>query len=157
MRKSIGVKTKLLIIATLAILLTACDREASVTDLDGNVIKLADLKGKWVVVNYWASWCKPCLEEIPELNAFYQSHKNTDAIVLGVNYDHADGPALQKIVSELNVAFPTLTKDPAALFGIGQIPGLPASYLIAPNGKLKNTLFGTQSQASLELVIKESS
>ena len=56
-------------------------------DLSGKMRSLEDYRGKWVIVNYWATWCPPCQEEIPDLVDFHDSHKDTDAVVLGVNFE----------------------------------------------------------------------
>ena len=73
---------------------------------------LEQLRGQWVLINYWARWCKPCIEEIPELNEL--DHKHEDITVLGVNYDGATGEALAEQVEHLGVEFTTLERDPAA-------------------------------------------
>ena len=69
--------------------------EYSLPDLDGKMHSLADYRGKWVIVNYWATWCPPCQEEIPDLVNFHDSHKDDDAVVLGINLeDDFDGESI---------------------------------------------------------------
>jgi len=121
-----------------------------VEDINGNVIQLADYRGKWIIINYWASWCEPCAKEIPQLNAFYQHHQKKDAIVLGVSYDGLPSADLQALVKKMGINYPILTVDPKYKIGIEHVPGLPATYLISPKGHLVKSLFGEQSQASLE-------
>lgn len=144
----------LLVIGSL--FLVACDRGPSYSDLDGNQIRLSNYKGKWVVINYWASWCKSCGEEIPELNAFYKAHKAQGVILLGVNYDLAPIEKLKKLVAQFRIEFPVLTSDPAKEIGIDNVPGLPSTYIVGPDGKLVKRLFGVQTKRSLEdaLVVK---
>jgi len=120
------------------------------SDLAGNKINLADYHGKWVIINYWASWCKPCFKEIPQINKFYNAHKD-DVVVLGVSYDQASGKDLQQIVKKMDIQFPTLNQDPRKQFGIDQIKGLPVTFVVGPDGKLKKTLYGEQTQRSLEV------
>jgi len=119
-------------------------------DAAGSDFKFADYRGKWIVVNYWASWCKPCIKEIPELNAFYQAHRDFDAIVVGVNFDHVPPQQLSMIIQEMGVTFPTLREDPSKMLGIKSLPGIPATYIISPIGKIKTHLFGIQTRESLE-------
>ena len=78
-------------------------------DDQGKIIHLNDYKGKWIVLNYWASWCDNCQEEIPQLNAFYQAHGNKDAVVLGVNCDQVNKQKLQQLVKNLKISYPVLT------------------------------------------------
>jgi len=122
-------------------------------DIDGHTINFHDEHNRWVVLNYWASWCKPCIKEIPELNSFYQAHRNKDAIVVGVNVDHVSGIALNEIIAKMNVKFPTLKHDPAAKLGIKHIEGLPATFIVAPNGKVAKQIYGAQTQEKLEKAI----
>ncbi len=75
------------------------------TDVDGNPVKLADYHGKWVVVNYWATWCPPCLEEIPELVHFHDTHKDIDAVVLGINMDENASVSLSTFVDDNMISY----------------------------------------------------
>jgi peroxiredoxin len=135
----------------LSISLVGCTRSTVTTkDSNGNVINFADYRGKWIVLNYWASWCKPCKTEIPELNAFYSGHKDLDAVVLGVNYDQVDITQLQQLVKQFVINYPVLSTDPGPALGITSVPGIPASFLINPEGKLVKTLYGEQTQIELE-------
>jgi thiol-disulfide isomerase/thioredoxin len=108
---------------------------------------LQSLRGQWVVINYWAQWCKPCIEEIPELNALDQSYSNV--AVLGVNYDGAAGDELQRQIGTLGVAFPTLREDPAALLGQPRPTVLPTTLILNPDGEIVATLVGPQTLESL--------
>lgn len=136
-------------------LLSACERNQQITtaDSNGKTINLSDYHGKWVVLNYWASWCKPCQIEIPELNAFNASHQNRDAVVISVNFDHVDSQKLQQLVQKFSINYPVLIADPGPKLGINNVPGLPASYLINPEGKVVKSLYGEQTQKELELAM----
>ncbi|MDQ8039339.1 MAG: TlpA disulfide reductase family protein [Rickettsiella sp.] len=112
-------------------------------------INFSDYKGKWVVINYWATWCNACMEEVPSLNAFYRAHRN-QVVMFGVNYE--DGPLknLPQRIQESGVAFPTFAYDPKGRFGVGRIRGLPTTLLIGPDGRLKRMLVGSQTKQDLE-------
>ena len=101
---------------------------------------------EWTFVNYWAEWCKPCVKEIPELNAL-----NTRAgfRVLGVNFDGATGDALAAQQDALGVTFPTLAEDPAARFALVRPQVLPTTLVLAPGGQLHSVLIGPQTADSL--------
>ena len=124
-------KPWLLLIMTMA--LAACSPQQA----PGNTLRLDELSGQWVVVNYWAIWCKPCIEEIPELNALSELPQVT---VLGVNYDGAGGEELEQQLQKLGIVFPTLDEDPAAQLGISRPVVLPTTLVIDPEGQLRDTL-----------------
>jgi thiol-disulfide isomerase/thioredoxin len=130
--------------ALLLLLIAGCQPPATVT---GNAALLESLRGQWVVINYWAKWCKPCIEEIPELNEL--DHLHDDITVLGVNYDGATGEDLATQLRELNVAFPTLDEDPAELLGQPRPSVLPTTLIINPEGELVHSLVGPQTLESL--------
>lgn len=133
------------------LLLIACNQQqASVQDLDGHRIQLSDKHYKWTVINYWASWCAPCYQEIPELNAFYQANKQRGIRILGVSYDQAPADQIKKIAAKLNIQFPVLSTDPAELLGIEEVTGLPTTFILSSNGKIQKRLLGPQTQHSLE-------
>ncbi len=123
---------------------------ASLIDLSGNHISLSSLKGRWVLINYWASWCHPCIEEIPELNHFYQQFKNHDIKVFGVNYDGLSVQEQKELIKELGIQYPNLRGDPAKTLSLGDIRGVPVTFIINPQGHLHKTLYGPQSVASLK-------
>ncbi len=108
---------------------------------------LEQYHGQWLVINYWAEWCKPCAEEIPELNALDQRY--SQVTVLGVNYDGASGPALKQQEEKLGVEFGTLKTDPSGILGIPRPRVLPTTLILNPEGKLAATLVGPQTLISL--------
>lgn len=116
--------------------------------------RLEKLRGQWVVINYWAQWCKPCIEEIPQLNMLDSKHSNVT--VLGVNYDGASGSDLELQREKLGMEFVSLEADPAAQLGIPRPVVLPTTLVIDPGGQLVNTLIGPQTLASLEQVTGQS-
>ena len=110
--------------------------------------RLEDLRGHWVAINYWARWCQPCVEEIPELNAL--DRKYDKVTVLGVNYDGATGVELEQQERALGVAFPTLPEDPAAQLGVSRPVVLPTTLIVNPEGQVVATLLGPQTLATLK-------
>lgn len=146
-----------LFLVILCLFLPACSKPAVWYDMNGKPVQLKDYHGKWVLINYWASWCGACAQEMPELNMFYFAHKDKDAMVFGVNYDHVDANLLPLLSQRMGVLFPVLATDPAQQFGVYDIPALPETFLIGPDGKLKTILVGEQTQKSLEDAIKERS
>ena len=105
--------------------------------------------GSWRVVNYWAIWCTPCREEIPELNRLSE---RGDITVLGVNFDAKRGEALTEDSMDLGIEFPTID-DPSGLLGIARPDKLPTTLVIDPDGNLVSTLVGPQTEEGLERII----
>jgi len=106
----------------------------SLPDVNGKKHSLADYKGKWVIVNYWATWCPPCQEEIPDLVEFHDRHKDDDAVVIGINFEDIGEEQLSAFVDSFLISYPILRSEPLAETPLGTIPGLPTTFIIAPDG-----------------------
>lgn len=106
-------------------------------DLKGQSHSLSQYRGKWVLVNYWATWCPPCLEELPELEVFH-SRSAGKAVVLGVNMEAIAEEELQSFVEDQFLSFPVLvaSERPRRAQLVGPVEGLPTSYLVAPSGEV---------------------
>jgi thiol-disulfide isomerase/thioredoxin len=147
---------KLFLSALILLISTNSTADILLNDAQGHNIPFSSLKGKWVLINYWASWCKVCIDEIPQLNRFYQTHEKEVAL-FAVNYDALPLHKHQKLIKDLHILYPSLIKDPAFALGLGDIIGVPVTFLINPEGKLVDTLYGGQSTKSLEQSIREHS
>lgn len=134
--------------------LTACHNPKDATDIQGRSVYLSEYHGKWIFLNYWATWCQPCMTELPELNAFYQQHTD-QLVVLGVNFDGLPNADIQKFSNSLHLTFPLFSSFPHEKFGIHDISSLPVTFVITPQGKLLTTLYGPQTTASLLKSMKE--
>ncbi len=113
---------------------------------DSAMMRIDSALGSWVVVNYWAEWCKPCIKEVPELN---ELNTRDRVEVFGVNYDGAQGKVLKAQIDELAIAFPTLRDDPAEALGVPRPTVLPTTLVINPDGELTETLVGPQTLETL--------
>lgn len=105
------------------------------TDLDGRPHRLADYAGRWVLVNYWATWCPPCVHEMPELDLLYREHGDR-VVVLGVVMDHADTAAVRRFVARMGVGYPIVAGTRGVTRQIGSTRALPATWLYDPTGRL---------------------
>ncbi|TCO75949.1 TlpA family protein disulfide reductase [Chromatocurvus halotolerans] len=121
--------------------MAGCDPSA-----DGPLAPIRAAQGDWVVVNYWAEWCKPCIKEVPELN---ELNSRDDVTVLGVNFDGATGDALAQQLKKLGIDFATLPEDPAQALGTERPVVLPTTLVFHPDGQLIQTLVGPQTLDSL--------
>ena len=122
--------------------------------LNGEQKNLSDHLGKWVVINYWATWCPPCKEEIPELIMFHDEHKDRDAIVLGFSMENAPHKRLAKFVDEYMINYPIIP-NAKSYEQIGEVPGLPTTYLINPKGEVVASQVGTVTAEMLESFINK--
>ena len=149
--KNLYYKTKYILLINLIFILSACS-EPDYRLVDGGSGKVDDFLGKWLIVNYWADWCPPCIKEMPELENFYNDNKS-QALVLTYNFDRLEGEELENQILRFGVNVPSILNDPGVLFGWATPPSLPATYVLDPEGKLIHTLIGPQTQESLEALI----
>jgi len=123
-----------------------------VTTLDGKAYDLAAHRGKWVVVNYWATWCGPCLEEMPELSALDAMREHVE--VIGLAYEEIEPEALEAFLEKHPVAYPVAivdVYDPPADFATPR--GLPTTWLISPAGKVARHFLGPVTAADIDAAI----
>ena len=123
-------------------------------DLEGNSHRLSQDKGKWIVVNFWATWCPPCRKEIPDLSDFHL--ENDDAIVIGVNYEQGISDERLKKFAELYlVSYPITRMNDEIVDAIGEPRGLPTSILINPEGDVVKKFTGMVSDRILNKFITQ--
>ena len=123
---------------------------AVLQDMRGQKISFSDLQGKWVLINYWASWCQPCIDEIAELNQFYEINKKNSVALFAVNYDALPVDMQQQLIEQFNIRYPSLQRDPGRDLQLGQIRGVPVTFVFNPEGELSDTLYGGQTAESLK-------
>ena len=124
-------------------------RGAQMRFADGSSTQLEHWQGRWVLINYWAEWCAPCREEIPELNRLHAERNRTGTVVLGVNFDGLRGARLEQLIQEMDVRFPVLVEDPAPLWEQPRPAVLPSTLVIGPDGALRKVLQGPQTYETL--------
>jgi len=105
-------------------------------DMSGNKHQLANYKGKWVLVNYWATWCPPCLEEVPDLVNLYDHRKQKDLMVIGVVFDYKDVKEVKDYVDDMLMSYPIVLGDDSVTAQIGSAQVLPTTYIYNPQGVL---------------------
>ncbi|MBF6025793.1 TlpA family protein disulfide reductase [Lysobacter niastensis] len=119
---------------------------------DGRQYDLAEHRGKWVVVNFWATWCKPCLKEMPELSALDTMREHVE--VVGLAYEDIETADMQAFLKKHPVAYPIAiidTYSPPADFDTPR--GLPMTYLIGPDGKVADKFLGPVTAHDIEAAI----
>lgn len=122
-------------------------------DMSGNTHQLSGYKGKWVLVNYWATWCPPCLEEVPDLVNLYDSRKDKDLMVLGVVFDYKDVKEVTQYVDDMLMSYPIVLGNDSVTAQIGSAQVLPTTYIYNPQGKLVKIKRGLITRAFVEKLI----
>lgn len=111
--------------------------------LDGQTVKLSDLRGKVVLVNIWASWCPPCRAEMPAIEHTYQAYKNQGFMVLAVDSTVQDTVAnAQAFVNENQLSFPILMDETGEITRLYRVQSLPTSFFIGPDGVIREVIVG---------------
>tara|TARA_B000000609_G_scaffold52108_1_gene38221 strand:- start:81 stop:533 length:453 start_codon:yes stop_codon:yes gene_type:complete len=132
------------------LLLFACQKN-DIEVYNGSNTNLNKLDGNWIVINYWADWCAPCIKEIPELNEF--AYDNKDIFVFTFNFDQLDQEDLEPIARKFNIQVPSLITHPRDIWGIQTPPAVPATFFINPNGELVLSLFRPQTKDALNNIL----
>lgn len=142
----------LMLLFTLSHLCHSAD-DFVLNDTLGRKHTLSQYKGKWVIVNYWATWCPPCLEEVPDLVNLYDSRHNRDVMVLGVVFDYENTQVVEKYVDDMLMSYPIVLGDEAVRKQIGSSEVLPTTYIYNPQGRLVKTRKGLVTKKYLEAII----
>jgi len=132
---------------------TAHKPNLAVTTLDGKTFDLTAQKGKWVIVNYWATWCSPCLKELPDISAFVAKHKDKVAAI-GLDFEDSPKADIEKFLGKHPLSYPVAQVDidnPPKDFDPPR--GLPNTYVIAPDGTVAKAFLGPITSKDLAGII----
>lgn len=133
---------------------SAVEPRFTLDDLEGNERTLEEYRGRWVVINYWATWCPPCLQEMPELEHFQHRFGSMGAMVLGINLEEIDHDRLRKFVGRLGVSYPILLSGSRPPPEMPPIRGLPTTHIVSPEGEIVETRLGPVTSALLEELVR---
>ena len=103
-------------------------------DTAGKPQRLADFKGRWVVVNFWATWCVPCIQEIPEISSFHRAHP--EVILLGVAMDAENPGKVKQFAQKVGHDYPLVLSTDAVEKQLGAPKALPTTRIYDPSGKV---------------------
>ncbi len=124
------------------------------TAVDGSQTNLKHYRGKWVVVNYWATWCPPCIVEMPELQSFHDEHADKDALVVGINSELISQRQLQEFLEDYFISYPNFVSRPGQQSQLGLIPVLPTTFMVSPDGKVVARQVGPVTHEMIEQFIQ---
>ncbi|RCX23742.1 peroxiredoxin [Fontibacillus phaseoli] len=114
--------------------------EFQAVNTDGEKVSLSEYRGKVVVLNFWASWCEPCVREMPLINTVFQD-SNSEAVTLFVNAGESKG-TINEFLSEHQFDFPVIIDATGRISGLYAVTGLPVTYLLDKNGNIAHSFIG---------------
>ena len=123
-------------------------------DIEGKNHTFSEYKGKWVIVNYWGTYCPPCLEEIPDLISFSDKHKN-DAVVLGLDAGGTNVDDLKSFAAEYMIEYLIAPIQESTLTAFGILMGIPTTYVITPKGEIAMKKVGVINLGEVEGLMKQ--
>ena len=129
------------------------DTNFTLKDTAGIQHQLANYKGKWVLVNYWATWCPPCLEEVPDLVSLYDHRKKKDLMVFGVVFDYKSVKDVAEYVDDMLMSYPIVLGDDTVSAQIGSPEILPTTFIYNPKGELVKIKRGLITKQYIEKII----
>jgi cytochrome c biogenesis protein CcmG/thiol:disulfide interchange protein DsbE len=128
--------------------------ELELVTLDGVPVSLADFRGSVVLVNLWATWCPPCREEMPTLNAFYEKYKDQNFLLIAINQEEPR-EVVQPFVEEFGLTFPVWLDEDYLAEDAFKTVHLPSSYVIGRDGRVRLMWIGGISRENLEKSVPE--
>lgn len=126
--------------------------ELVVKVLDGETFDLAALRGKVVLVNYWATWCAPCRKDMPKLDAFYRRYHRQNLEMIGISVDRdADLKKVRKVMATL--AYPVALLKGISVDGFGPPDGVPITWIIDSDGKVRDRMIDVRDELLTSIVV----
>jgi cytochrome c biogenesis protein CcmG/thiol:disulfide interchange protein DsbE len=124
-------------------------------DLDGNNVSLSDFKDKVVIIDFWATWCPPCVKEIPHFIELYEEYKDKGLVIIGISLDRQGVGVVKAFKNKFKINYPILMADNQVVQAYGNITGIPTTFVIAAQGKIQSMYVGYRSKSVFETDVKK--
>ena len=126
----------------------------SVTTLDGTVVSSSELRGKVVLVNFWATWCLPCRAEMPMLEGMWKRHAALGFVLVGFSTDRTGAGGVREFLTERGITYPVAIVGQDVEASFGGVHGIPTSFLLDRDGRVRHRVVGPLAPATLELAVR---
>ena len=124
----------------------------SFTDLNHKEHKFSDYRGKWVLVNYWATYCPPCLAEIPDIDRFAENNKDK-FVALGMDAGGSSHKDIEAFKKKLNIHYSLIPSQESTMLAFGIVMAIPTSYVISPKGEIVDKFVGIITYDDLDYYV----
>lgn len=128
--------------------------EFTTTLLDGTALGSAELRGKVVLVNFWATWCLPCRAEMPLLDGMWKRHAGRDFVLLGLSVDRTGAAGVRQFLQERGISYPVAIAGEDVERAFGGVRGIPTTFLLDATGRIRHRVIGPLAPATLELAVR---
>lgn len=136
-------------------LVSVAGPEWSLSRLDGSVLSSEDLRGKVVVVDFWATWCPPCRAEIPGYIEMQRDLADKDLVIVGVSLDEGGTAVVQKFAEKMGINYELVMGDNAVVNAFGGVQVIPTTFLIDREGQVRHRKEGMMSREDYEAIVRE--
>ncbi len=142
-----------LFLCFVVVLLMSCNPKHDFVYLTGKPGDLEDLKGHWIILNFWAEWCSPCRAEVKVLSEIANENQIPNLSIVGISYDPLEMPDLKRIVGDWQFGYPVISTHPAPILPFSLPKQLPALYILSPELKLVAKVNGEQDLKSINKLL----
>ena len=145
-----------LFLASAATVASAADQvgDFSFKDVDGKTHRFSEYRGKWVIANYWATYCGPCVSELPALNSIAKQFKDK-VVVLGMEAGETPVKELKQFAEQKKLNYTVVPTQDSTMFSMGLLYGVPTTFIVDPKGKIIDTHMGAVTVPQLQSYLKD--
>jgi thiol-disulfide isomerase/thioredoxin len=134
---------------------TDCAPDFDLAAFPEGTLSSADLRGKVVIVDFWATWCQPCIKELPDLNALYHEQDPEKFAMVGITIQSGSYDDVKPFIEELGIEYPVVMGDEAVETGFGGIIGFPTKFVIGPDWKIYKKYLGGDVKEDIEQDVED--